>query len=191
MRNFIAAVRMSQHGLPVAAPLAAVYRRRGFLFCEQSIYISEYVEGPHLYEFLENLPLDSKERYQIIRRLANQMAEILAGLHERGLWHRDAKATNFVISRSSGGDYFAAITDVDGIKPYFVRRKGRQLQALWQLAASVMHLRGVYRTDYLRMFRAYCDKVGIPAEQRGPLFRELAAKAQAKYERKSQRRNKQ
>ena len=45
MRNFIAAVRISQYGLPVAAPLAAVYRRR-FLFCEQSIYISEYVEGP-------------------------------------------------------------------------------------------------------------------------------------------------
>lgn len=190
MRNFIAAVRMSQHGLPVAAPLAAVYRRR-FLFCEQSIYISEYVEGPHLYGFLENLPRDSKERYRIMRRLANQTAEILAGLHERGLWHRDAKSTNFIVSGNGLDNYRLVLTDLDGIKQYFVRRKICQMRALWQLAASVMYLRGVYRTDYLRMFRAYCDKTGIPAEQRGTLFRELAAKARAKYESKSPRRNEQ
>ena len=39
IRNFTAAVKTRQYGLPVAAPLAAVYHRR-FLFCDQSIYIS-------------------------------------------------------------------------------------------------------------------------------------------------------
>ena len=53
IRNFAAAVRVKQYGLPVAAPLAAVYHRK-YLFCDQSIYISEYVEGMNLYEFLGN-----------------------------------------------------------------------------------------------------------------------------------------
>ena len=54
IRNFIAAVKMRQYGMPVAAPLAAVYHKR-FLFCDESIYISEYVEGTNLYEFLRNM----------------------------------------------------------------------------------------------------------------------------------------
>jgi hypothetical protein len=183
MRNFIAAVRISQYGLPVAAPLAAVYRRR-FLSCEQSIYISEYVDGVNLYEFLKNLPRDKKERYWIMSRLSEQIAEIFAVLDKKGLWHRDAKATNFIVSGHSADDYQPVLTDMDGIKQYSVRRKSCQMRALWQLAASVMGLAGISRTDYLRMFRTYCEKTGIPVEHRRELLRELIRRAQAKHRHK-------
>jgi hypothetical protein len=183
MRNFIAAVRISQYGLPVAAPLAAVYRRR-FLFCEQSIYISEYVDGVNLYEFLKNLPRDTKDRYETVSRLSEQIAEIFAVLHKKGLWHRDAKATNFIVSGRSPDEYRPVLTDMDGIKQYSVRRRSCQMRPLWQLAASVMGLPGIGRTDYLRMFRAYCEKTGIPVEHRRELLRELIRKAQAKHRHK-------
>ncbi len=183
MRNFIAAVRTSQYGLPVAAPLAAVYRRR-FLGCEQSIYISEYIDGVNLYDFLKNLPRDKKERYWIMSHLSEQIAEIFAVLDKKGLWHRDAKATNFIVSGHSANEYRPVLTDMDGIKQYSVSRKSCQMRALWQLAASVMALAGVWRTDYLRMFRTYCEKAGVPAEHRRELLRELIRRAQAKHRHK-------
>ena len=180
MRNFIAAVKISQYGLPVAAPLAAVYRRG--LFCRESIYISEYVEGVNLYEFLKNLPRDNRDRYRTVRQLSEQIAEIFAVLHEKGLWHRDAKATNFVVYQNDGG-YEAAMTDMDGIKQYSTRRESRQMQGLWRLAASVTGLASVNRTDYLRTFEAYCEKVGLPKEERAKVFRQLSIRAQAKSRR--------
>jgi len=180
IRNFIAAVKMKQYGLPVAAPLAAVYHKR-FLFCDESIYISEYVEGTNLHEFLKNMRAQGEERYWIMRELCGKMAEIFAELHKNNLWHRDAKATNFVVNQDGDGEYQITITDVDGIKQYLSRSEDRQMQGLWQLAASVMGFAGITRTDYLRMFETYCDEVRIPAEQRGDIYRRLARKAQAKY----------
>ena len=186
IRNFIAAVKIRQYGLPVAAPLAAVYHKR-FLFCDQSIYISEYIEGTNLYEFLRNMQAQGEERYWIMRELSARMAEIFAELHKNNLWHRDAKATNFVVNQDSDGEYRVTITDVDGIKQYFSASEDRQMQGLWQLAASVMELPGITRTDYLRAFEIYCDEVRIPAEQRRDIFRRLAQKAQAKYRLKQAR----
>ncbi|MGA2071539.1 MAG: lipopolysaccharide kinase InaA family protein [Sedimentisphaerales bacterium] len=180
IRNFIAAVKMKQYGLPVAAPLAAVYHKR-FLFCDESIYISEYVEGTNLHEFLSNMRARGAERYWIMRELCGKMAEIFAELHKNNLWHRDAKATNFVVNQDGDGEYQITIADVDGIKQYLSRSEERQTQGLWQLAASVMGLPGITRTDYLRAFEMYCDEVRIPERERREIFRRLARKAQAKY----------
>lgn len=180
IRNFIAAVKMKQYGLPVASPLAAVYHKT-FLFCDESIYISEYVEGTRLYDFLRNMQARGEERYWIMRELCGKMAEIFAELHKNNLWHRDAKATNFVVNKDGEGEYQITITDVDGIKQYLSRSEDRQMQGLRQLAASVMGFKSITRTDYLRAFEIYCDEVRIPEEQRRDIFRRLAQKAQAKY----------
>ncbi|MGA2679638.1 MAG: lipopolysaccharide kinase InaA family protein [Sedimentisphaerales bacterium] len=186
IRNFIAAVKIRQYGLPVAAPLAAVYHKK-FLFCDQSIYISEYIEGTNLYEFLRNVRAQGEERYWIMRELSARMAEIFAELHKNNLWHRDAKATNFVVNQDNDGEYRVTITDVDGIKQYFSASEDRQMQGLWQLAASVMELPGITRTDYLRAFEIYCDEVRIPEGERRDIFRRLVQKAQAKYRLKQAR----
>jgi hypothetical protein len=100
------------------------------------------------------------------------------------LWHRDAKATNFVVNKDSDGECRVTITDVDGIKQYYSRSEDRQMQGLWQLAASVMGLPGITRMDYLRMFEIYCDEVRIPKEQREDIYRRLAQKAAVKYRKK-------
>ncbi len=179
IRNFIAAVKIKQYGLPVAMPLAAISHRR-FLFCDESIYISEYVDGTNLHEFLKDMRAQGAERYRIMRELCDKMAGIFAGLNKNNLWHRDAKATNFVVHQD-GEEYQITITDVDGIKQYLSRSEGRQMEGLWRLAASVMGLPGVTRTDCLRAFEIYCDKVRIPAGERRDILRRLAQKAQAKF----------
>jgi serine/threonine protein kinase len=180
IRNFNSAVKIKQYGLPVTAPLAAVYHRK-FLFCDQSIYISEYVDGTNLHQFLKNLQAHGPERYCIMRELSQRMAEIFAKLHKNNLWHRDAKATNFVVSQDGNGEYYVTITDVDGIKQYLYRSEDRQMQGLWQLASTVMGLNEITRTDYLRTFNIYCDCVGIVKERRRDIYQMLAEKAQAKF----------
>jgi predicted unusual protein kinase regulating ubiquinone biosynthesis (AarF/ABC1/UbiB family) len=188
MQNFNAADKTTRLGLPVAAPLAAVYRRT-LLFCGRSIYISEYVDGVNLYEFLKNLPRDSKERLRVTGRLSDRLAEIFASLRRNGLWHRDAKATNFIVSGNGPDNYSVVLTDMDGIKPGFFARRTKQMRTLWQLAASVMNLSTVFRTDYLRMFAAYCEKAGLPEAQRANTFRRLAQRARAKHRRNCLRRS--
>jgi serine/threonine protein kinase len=180
IRNFAVAVMVKQCGLPVAAPLAAVYHKR-FLFCDQSIYISEYAEGMNLFEFLKNIQSQGSERYRIMREVSRQLAGIFAKLHKYNFWHRDAKATNFVVHQDSDGKYYVVVTDVDGIKQYLSRSEDRQMQGLWQLASSVMGLAGITRTDYLRTFEMYCDEVGIAREQQRDIYCRLAEKAQAKF----------
>jgi serine/threonine protein kinase len=171
-------VKIRQYGMPVAAPLAGLYRRR-FLCCNESIYISEYVDGVNLHEFLRNPPREMSERNWVFGQLSRQMAEILVTLHGNGLWHRDPKATNFMVCRDDDGEYRLVITDMDGIKPG--RGESKQMSALWRLAASVMRIAGIRRTDYMRMFRAYCETAGIPQKRRGEIFRELSRRAEAKY----------
>jgi tRNA A-37 threonylcarbamoyl transferase component Bud32 len=155
---------------------------RNFILCDQSIYISEYVEGANLHEFLKDMQAQSAERYRIMRELCRKMAEIFAKLRRYGFWHRDAKATNFVVSRNSNGEYNITITDVDGIKPNFSRSMDRQMRGLWQLAASVIGLPGITRTVYLRTFEMYCDEVGIAKELRKDIYYRLAEKAETKFE---------
>jgi hypothetical protein len=179
-RNFIAALKIKQYGMPVAAPLAAVYHKR-FLFCDQSIYISEYAEGMNLYEFLAQTRAQSKERFLIMREVSRQLAGIFAKLHKYNLWHRDAKATNFVVHQDSDGKYCVVVTDVDGIKQYLSHSENRQMQGLCQLASSLMGLRSITQTDYLRTFERYCDEVGIVRERRRDIYCRLAEKAQAKF----------
>ena len=181
IKNFIAAYKLRQYGLPVASPLAAIYHKR-FIFCDQGIYISEYIEGTNLYKFFRDTREGAVERYRTTQKLSEQIAGIFAELHKNNLWHRDAKASNFVVSKNGNGEYRVVITDVDGIKRYFSHSDERQMQGLWQLAASVMGLPGITRTDYLRTFKKYCDKAAIAGKHRGDIFRRLSQKAQAKYE---------
>jgi serine/threonine protein kinase len=54
----------------------------------------EYVDGPSLFERLENGPLEPT----LLRRFAIQLSEALAYAHEHGVIHRDVKASNVLIS---------------------------------------------------------------------------------------------
>lgn len=188
LRNFRTAVKLFRYGIEVAAPLVAIHQRRNLL-ARQSIYITEYIENScHLYDFLsERLRKCATAEFTIKRQLSHQIAAILATLHKNGLWHRDAKASNFIVSKDTCGRYKISLIDLDGVRSYLLRRRSCQLRSLWQLAASTFPLSVINRTDYWRTFIIYCDLAGLEVSQRRSIFRKLASCAKAKYMRTMQK----
>lgn len=192
LRNFRAAVKLVRVGIPTAWPLAAIHKRK-FLLTTASMYITEYAPNSvNLYNFaateLKNARCDL---FEVKKDLCAQAVEIFASLHKLGLWHRDAKATNFIVCKDTDkgpkgdnlhrpmeGQYRLKLIDMDGIKRYFIRRRSNQLRPLWRLAASVMGL--VNQTDLLRAFRLYCELTGFEQTGRREVFRKLALLANKK-----------
>jgi len=186
LRNFKTAVKLISSGLPVTAPFAALQQRRRLL-TKQSIYITEYFPNSFdLYSFISKR-LSSTNPADLValkRQLSHQLAYLLASLHRNGLWHRDSKASNFVVCKDGHDKYRILLADMDGIKHYLPWHINRQFRSLWQLAASLMSVSVINRTDYWRTFIAYCNLIGLEPSQRRPLFRRLKRRAQAKRLRK-------
>jgi len=182
LQNFKTALKLLSCGIPVAAPFAALHKKHNLL-TEQSIYITEYFENsPDLYTFASEQSSGKRTvQFAIKKQLCRQLASILAMLHKNGLWHRDPKATNFLLTPQNEGKYKVLLVDMDGIKPYRLRRKSCQLRSLWRLAASTLSVSSVNRTDYFRTFTTYSNLIGIEPSQRRQIFRQLSAKAKAKY----------
>jgi serine/threonine protein kinase len=182
VRNFKTALKLLGHGIPVAVPFAALYRSRN-LFISESIYITGYFKnGSNIYTFASDQLLKIPvEKFELRKQLCQQLAEILASLHHNGLWHRDSKASNFIICRDTTDKYRIFLIDMDGIKRYFLRRRHNRLRSLWRLAASLMPVPDINRTDYLRVFKIYCQLTGLEIAQQRQIYRELASRAKAKY----------
>jgi heptosyltransferase-1 len=179
LRNFDTALKLLRLGIPVAAPYAALHKRLA-PFTEQSIFITEYFEdGSTLNNFAKN----QVEHFASKKHLCHQLASILASLHQNGLWHRDPKAANFIVRKNADGKYHISLIDTDGIKPYFLFTQTQRFRSLWQLAASLLSIPALSRTDYLRLFSHYCNLTGIDPSRRRALFRELSDKAEAKFRR--------
>ena len=181
LRNFKTALQLISCGIPTATPFAALQQKRNLL-TKQSIYITEYCENSsELFTFSsEQLSVARAGQFALKKEFSHQLATILASLHKNGLWNRDSKASNFIVSKDDKSKYRILLIDMDGIKPYFLWRRHQQFRSLWQLAASLMPVSGINRTDYLRTFIAYCNLVGLELSQRRRIFRELANRARAK-----------
>lgn len=182
MRNFTTALDLISSGFPVVAPFAALHQKKGLL-TKQSIYISEYHQNcADLFSFASKIPTSTNpaERLLIKKQLSRQIAAVLASLHNDGLWHRDSKASNFIVYKNDRDEHRILLVDMDGIKRYVLRRRSRQFRALWHLAASLISVHDINLTDYWRTFNIYCDLTGIQNSQRRHLFRMLAKRALAK-----------
>jgi len=188
LRNFKITAELLRLGLPTAAAFAALQQKRGLL-TKQSVYITQYFDDSlDLYNFASHLEdlssaKTAADKLAIRKTLSEQIAVILASLHKNGLWHRDSKATNFVVHKNAQNQYKVILVDVDGIKRYRLRRRCFQFRSLWQLAASLLGNCTVNRTDYLRTFRTYCNLLGIETSERRRIFRELVLLAAAKRRR--------
>ena len=182
LRNFKTALDLISSGFPVVIPFAALQQKRGFL-TKQSIYISEYLsDSSNLHYFASKRLASTKPsgRLLIKKELSQQLAAVLASLHKNGLWHRDSKASNFIVYKNARDEHSILLVDMDGIKRYVLRRRSRQFRSLWHLAASLIPVHDINLTDYWRTFTNYCDLTGLEHSQRRPLFRQLAKRALAK-----------
>lgn len=180
--NFQTALKLTNCQIPVVVPLAALYRRSNLL-TKQSIYITEYCpNSTNVYAFaFEHFSKHSADNLALKKQLCRLLAETLASLHQNGFWHRDSKATNFIVCPDQQGKYKIFLTDLDGIKPYFLSRSNRRFSSLWRLAASLMSIEGINRTDYFRAFKIYCDITGLEPAKRKETFRQLVHLAETKH----------
>ena len=183
LRSFRTAARLCENSIPTAYPLAAIRRKHG-LITAKTIFITEYIENSmDLYSFLaENVSQNdpgNKSSGQIKKQIARQIADIFARLHNAGMWHRDAKAGNFLIAPAESGGFEAKLIDMDGIKPYLITAGKRRYFAFTKLGAVLMWHRGINLTDYLRSFRFYCNLGRIDKHKSDKIFRRLCRSATA------------
>ncbi len=182
IRNFNTALKLLENNILTARPLAALQQKKLFS-TRKHIYITEYLEhGIDLYTFIvEKLPEIKVEKFNAKKQLSIQIAEAFAFLHKLGLWHRDAKASNFIVCRNTSNQYKLMLVDMDGIKPYFLNCRKQRFRCLWQLAASLISFKQITRTDYLRTFLIYCKLTGVKTLKQRSLYRKFARQARIKY----------
>jgi len=180
IRNFRTALRLYHSNVPVARPLAALRQKNG-PFTTRSIYITEYIQSSgDLHAFLrDNLTLDNRPKLALKKQLCSQIARIFASLHNASLWHRDAKANNFLIYQRANGQYKVMLVDMDGIKRYGLRGRSLRFRGLAKLAATLLWHRSINTTDYLRTFTMYSNLTGLDYSKRRRVFRSLARRAVA------------
>ncbi len=180
VRNFNTAGKLLSAGVPTAWPLAALQRRKG-LHTIWSIYIYQFVHADaNLYFFLQDhLPQIDKHDSSARHRIAWSIAHILAKLHIAGFWHRDAKASNFLIKHDPRDDSPVVLVDLDGIKRYRLKRRHNQFRSFVKLASTILHQPAVNRTDYLRTFAIYSKLVDLDKTQRRRIYCDLVRRSMA------------
>jgi hypothetical protein len=101
-------------------------------------------------------------------------------LNENRMWHRDAKAGNFLVDFNEG-TYRISLLDMDGIKAYPVKFFAGKLRVrtLAKLASTMMWNPFVTRSDYLRTLTLYCNLAGINKGKRKKLFKDISITAVA------------
>ena len=175
IRNFRTSRKLCENNIPTARPLAALQQKKLGLTI-RSIYITEYEQNStNLYDYLRTCtPQNRPLKHKLKKRLLHQIAHIFASLHRVSLWHRDAKASNFLITGiNSHNECKLILVDMDGIKSYRFRRRYSRFHPFAKLAASVFWHPFIYRTDYLRTFTIYSNLTRLETEQRRPVFKEL------------------
>jgi len=180
IRNFRTAVRLYHSNVPAARPLAALWQKTG-PFITRSIYIAEYIQAStNLYAFIQdNSVLFSSPNSTLKRELCSQIAHTFAALHRASLWHRDAKAGNFLVHQSPNSQYKITLVDMDGIKPYGLGCRSQRFRGLAKLAATLLCHRSINTTDYLRTFTIYSNLTGLNHCTRHRIFRSLTRRAVA------------
>ena len=176
-------------GIATARPLALLERggfdKAGWLITDEvpdAVDLDQFV--------LTILPrLEPGDRRNAKRALGAALATLLEQLERRGLYHRDLKASNILLTDWCDVARLRLwIVDLEGL-----RRRGwwggRRWQPVVRLAASLLDYATITRSDFGRFLRVYLDRAGIPKTQWRARFGELGRKA--RVYREAARRRKQ
>jgi tRNA A-37 threonylcarbamoyl transferase component Bud32 len=175
LRSFVLGHGLRLRCLPTPRPLAVWHRVRYGLRHEGYLLTEKVPDALDLAAFVDRLAsLPARERCVSLRRLIDQVARLIATLHQRHLSHRDLKAANLLVSRE--GWYVSArgtserrpgpgpatwdqarvwFIDLVGVRRHRKLRRRRRLQNLARLHASFYRHPALTRTDKLRFLRVY------------------------------------
>ena len=157
MRNFQTACMLIRAGVPVTWPLAAL-ERTGPRDQRESLFITERITGAvDLHAWVQQWTAGQRDVTPAARRtLAHRLGETFARLDRAGLWHRDAKAGNFLVAEGTDGPV-VYLVDLDGVRtrPPWVTHATHRGPA--KLAATLMWAGSITATDAWRAVRAYAQ----------------------------------
>ncbi len=177
VKNFRTAAKLRTAGINTIYPLAAVEQKLGPAAIK-SILITEYLENSiNLHGFLTEMPA-KHNALDMKNQLCLELARIFAELHSLDMWHRDSKASNFVVTQTEHG-LKVHLADMDGIMPYLYNKDAKQVRTLAKLASRIMFNPGIHITDYYRFMKTYCGKCGLSDARRKILFKKTAENALA------------
>jgi tRNA A-37 threonylcarbamoyl transferase component Bud32 len=160
LRSYIMGHGLRLRCLPTPRPLAVWHRYRrglpheGYLLCEK---VADALDVRAFVDYLHTLA--AAECRTHLRRLIDQIAHLLATLHQRRLSHRDLKAANLLVGGVSSlreeSEFSLHLIDLAGVRRVVKLRRARRVQNLARLNASFLHHAGVTRGDRLRFLRVY------------------------------------
>ena len=177
-KSFKTAVKLCNMGISVTHPLAAIKVRKIGL-SHTALLVTEFIESStDLYDFLRyRLPQYSND-LRLRKHMCRQIASVFASLHNSGLWHRDAKVSNFLVTGERQLPQLVPV-DTDGIRRYVFKRSECRFRGLVKLAATAMWCGAINKTDYWRIFKIYCGLTGVDKQKRKELFKKLSREAVA------------
>lgn len=91
-RNWLHAHRLKMLNIPTAKPLAFIEKRR-LLIIYKSYYVTEYIEGQKLSDFLQDNSLPEQQRLSMVEKVT----ELLETLSKHRITHGDLKHSNILI----------------------------------------------------------------------------------------------
>ncbi|HEY7428394.1 MAG TPA: lipopolysaccharide kinase InaA family protein [Gemmataceae bacterium] len=160
LRSYVMGHGLLLRCLPTPRPLAVWHRYRRGLPHEGYLLTEKVPDALELLRFVDHLnTLAVAERRTVLRRLIDQVARLIATLHQRLLSHRDLKAANLLVSGvsslASGGEVHICFIDLVGVRRTLKLRRPRRVQNLARLNASFVNHPGLTRSDRLRFLRVY------------------------------------
>jgi serine/threonine protein kinase len=135
VRCLKAARLLKSKGILTSRPLAAL-EYRNWRSLGTSYYITEEVEDSHsLQSFWQTvLPkLATKKRLAITRSILRDLARLLAGLHSKGIYHRDLKGSNILVQAWETDRRRFFLVDLDRVAQRALVSRAKRIKNLLQV----------------------------------------------------------
>ncbi len=160
LRSYVMGHGLLLRRLSTPRPLAVWHRYRHGLAHEGYLLTEKVPDALNLRSFLDHLhTLPAAQCRKRLRRLIDQLAHLVATLHQRRLSNRDLKAANVLVGDLSalqgGGEASLHFIDLVGVRRLRKLRRARRVQNLARLNTSFLNHPSLTRSDRLRFLRVY------------------------------------
>ena len=176
LRSWRAANALVTRHIPTAVPVAAWERRAGPILFDSGVVTERLVGAEELHAFVASTlaKLTGRQKVQARRKTAALLAALLRNMHDRGLTHRDLKASNLLIVRDGADVRDVFLIDLDGLRIVGDVSDRRRRKDLARLARSLVSLPEWRASDGLRVLRRYLGMSGRDRETLRAWWRRLA-----------------
>jgi serine/threonine protein kinase len=160
LRSYVMGHGLLLRRLPTPRPLAVWHCYRHGLAHEGYLLTEKVADALNLRSFLDHLhTLPAAQCRKCLRCLIDQIAHLVATLHQRRLSNRDLKAANVLVGGVSalndGGEVSLHFIDLVGVRRLRKLRRARRVQNLARLNTSFLNHPSLTRSDRLRFLRVY------------------------------------